>query len=129
MDWRRYSPYFGIIVGSIMIIYWIISFIVPDPLLMRDLEERPWDMGMHIVAELATAAILVVGGMMMRSSAIGPKGRTVFVLGLGMLTYTMIATIGWSVHEGIYPMVIFMIILLTITAIILTSMLNPYNNK
>jgi hypothetical protein len=51
----RFAPYFAIIVGSIMVIYWIIAFALPDLLLVRDLEERPWDMGMHLVAELATA--------------------------------------------------------------------------
>jgi len=113
----RYAPHFAIGLGSIMVLYWVVSFAVSEPMLMADLAARPWDMGLRLVAEVGTAIVLVAGGW----AALSGHGWVVLVLGLGMLLYTLVATTGWSLEEGVPAISVAMVLLFVVTVAIVAS--------
>lgn len=91
----RAAAIYAIAVGVLMIAMWtffLVSGQVPE------LTERPAEIILHLVAEFATAVILVAGGA--AASAGNRFGEYVTVLGFGMLLYTIIVSPGYYVTRG-----------------------------
>lgn len=68
-----------------------------------ELRTAPVEIGLHLAAELLTAALLVAGGV-----GAGKRrswGRPLATFALGMLAYTVVQSPGYFAARGAWPMV------------------------
>lgn len=101
---------FAIIVGLLMGGFWA-------SLLLRgkaELRERPWDMGFHLVAEFATAALLVTAGV--GTLAGSTWSGAVMPATLGMLLYSVLNSPGFYAGRRQWPMAGMFVALAVLTA-------------
>jgi hypothetical protein len=103
----KYPAWYGIVVGCLMIVQWMLSIVSGG---VPELQSEPWRIGFHLAAEFSTAIVLILGGIaMLRSTA---WGRTVLLIGLGMVIYSEIVSPGYFAQLGGWPMVgMFMVLL------------------
>jgi hypothetical protein len=100
-------------VGASMVLWWAVE--LRNGVLDRGDRSRP-EIALHVVAELVTAVVLVVGGIIVST---GGSPDVAFV-GLGLLLYAVIQSPGYFLERGERPMVaVFAVLALTTTAAIL----------
>ena len=75
-----YSAVFAIVVGLGMIGQWLVSYLAGK---IPELKTEPIRIGFHIAAEMATALILVLSGLLLLLGA--AAGKTLFLVVVGML--------------------------------------------
>lgn len=85
----------GIAIGTLMIGQWTVALVTRR---VPELESRPIEIRLHLVAEFLTALVLIVGGIGTLAGAL--VGPPVLLFGLGMLTYTAIVSPGWFLARG-----------------------------
>ncbi len=96
----KFPAWYGIVVGCLMIIQWLFSIITGS---VPEFQTEPWRIGFHLAAEFSTAIVLITGGIaVLRSAA---WGRTVLLIGLGMVIYSEIVSPGYFAQLGQWPMV------------------------
>ena len=96
----KFPAWYGIIVGILMIVQWILSIISGG---VPEFQTEPWRIGFHLAAEFSTAIMLIVGGVAVFRSA--SRGKTVLLIGLGMVIYSEIVSPGYFAQLGQWPMV------------------------
>jgi hypothetical protein len=109
------SAWFAIAVGVLMSMWWTLD--VRSGALRRP-DRQPIEIGLHLTAELATAVLLVAGGIVALTG--GPT--VVLTLALGMLLYTVIQSPGyfWARREWA-PVVMFAVLgVATVAAVLAT---------
>jgi len=86
---------FGIIVGAGMIGQWLLSYFTHQ---IPELKTEPIRIGFHLAAELATAMMLVISGILLLAqiAIAGP----LFLIASGMLFYTSIVSPGYFAQRG-----------------------------
>jgi hypothetical protein len=90
-----------------MIFQWLLSILSGG---VPEFQTEPWRIGFHLAAEISTAVMLIIGGVaMLRSAA---WGRTVLLIGLGMVIYSEIVSPGYFAQLDQWPMVGMFIVLL-----------------
>lgn len=90
-----------------MVIQWAFFYLSGQ---IPELETEPYRILFHIVGEMVTAAGLVIGGVGLLGSLVW--GRTVYLLAMGMLFYTVIVSPGYFAQKGQWaPVVMFAILL------------------
>lgn len=96
----------GIAIGVLMVGQWVVALLTNR---VPELESRPIEIRLHLIAEFATAIVLIVGGIgTLAGVGIAPP---VLLFGLGMLTYTAIVSPGWFLARGQHaPVVMFAVI-------------------
>ena len=97
-----------------MWIFFLVSGTVPE------LQTRPAEIGLHLAAELATAVLLVVSGLM--SLRDRTHGVVLRLVGFGMLLYTIIMSPGYYLQRGELAFVAMfgLLLVMTVGALILT---------
>lgn len=87
------------LVGFSMVIIWLILFVGGgDEEMLVSLEATPIEMGVHIAAELITAAVLIAVGLgLLKSQA---WSKTWFFFGIGLLSYSVINAAGFYSQRG-----------------------------
>ena len=103
----KFTAWYGIIIGVGMIAQWsfaIVSGGVPE------FQTAPWAIAFHLAAELATALVLILGGIALLLSA--AWGRPALLVGLGMVIYSVIASPGYFAQLGQWPMVVMFAVVL-----------------
>ncbi len=90
---------YSIVVGIFMVGFW--GFLVATK--QAELDQRPWDMRLHIAAEFTTAILLLVSGIGGFLSSIGTVGLA--PVALGMLLYTTVNSPGFYAGKRNWPMV------------------------
>ena len=118
----KFPAWYGIVVGYLMIIQWIVSIVSGS---VPEFQSEPWRIGFHLAAELVTAIMLIVGGIaVLRSAA---WGRTILLIGLGMVIYSEIVSPGYFAQLGGWPMVGMFFVLLggAIWSVLLLLRANP----
>jgi hypothetical protein len=103
----KFPAWYGIVVGILMIAQWSLSIISGS---VPEFQTEPWRIGFHLAAEFLTAIMLIVGGIaVLRSVA---WGRTVLLIGLGMVIYSEIVSPGYFAQLGGWAIVgMFMVLL------------------
>ena len=91
----QFAGIFAIIVGLGMIGQWGMSYRSKQ---IPELETEPIRIWFHIAAEMATAILLIIGGISMLLSA--AWGRDIFLISVGMLFYTAIVSPGYFAQKG-----------------------------
>ncbi len=86
-----------------------------------ELDQRPWDMRLHLAAELTTALLLVVSGAgtLLGVAALAAASP----VALGMLLYTVINSPGFYAGRRNLPMVGMFTVLAVVTAAAVASLI------
>lgn len=105
------------VIGLFMIGFW--GFLVA--MKQAELNERPWDMRLHLTAEFATAILLVVSGAgtflgFVGSAALAP-------VALGMLLYSVVNSPGFYAGKGNWPLVGMFAVLALLTTVAILGLL------
>ena len=103
----KFSAWYGIAVGFIMIVLWIF-FIASGS--VPELQTDAWRIALHLAAELATALMLIVSGIALLKSA--HWGKSMLLVGLGMVIYSEIDSPGYFAQRGQLALVAMFAILL-----------------
>ncbi len=107
---------YAIVVGIFMIGFWGVLVATGQ----AELQERPWDMRLHLAAEFSTAALLLIAGV---GSFLGLPGVPVLgPVALGKLLYTVINSPGFYAGKGDRSMVGMFAILAVVTAAAITAL-------
>ncbi|MDQ3864390.1 MAG: hypothetical protein M3317_13025 [Actinomycetota bacterium] len=103
-----FAAVYSIAVGSLMIGWWAFSFTkgrVPET------RTEPVRLAFHLAAEALTAVLLVVGGFGLLFSS--SWASAVYLVGSGMLLYSVIVSPGYFAQRGEWPLVgVFVVLLL-----------------
>ena len=111
-----FASAFAIVVGLGMIAQWIMSYVSKQ---IPELETEPIRIGFHIAAEMATALMLIVGGIGLLCTK--PWASTIYPLSIGMLIYTAIVSPGYFAQRGkwIWVLIFGLLILLALASVLL----------
>lgn len=92
---KKISAFYSILMGICMIGMWIMFYISDS---IPEIQTKPIELGMHILAEIITAVLLIIGGF---SVLINKRwGNPIYLLSMGMLFYTLIMSPGYFVQQG-----------------------------
>ena len=91
----KFASIYAIAVGALMIIMWSFFFVSGQ---VPELQTKPAEILLHIIAELLTALLLVVSGVLVLKRI--EWGNLTLLVALGMLFYTMIVSPGYYIQNG-----------------------------
>lgn len=117
MNLKKILSIYAVIVGLLMIISWIVLFGTNQPDLVMDIKTKPIEMLFILINEMLTACTLIIGGYGLLSNR--KWGNRVFLLGTGMLTYSMINNLGFSLQHSDFIMVSLMLILIPLNFLVI----------
>ncbi len=102
---------FAIVVACLMAAQWAAALRTGR---VPELATRPAEIRLHLLDEFLTAAVLATGG----TTTIGgwAPGRSILLLGLGMLTYTAIVSPGYFIDRRERGPVVMFAAILALTA-------------
>jgi hypothetical protein len=103
----KFSAWYGIIVGFIMIAQWIFFLATGS---VPELQSEPWRIALHLAAEFTTALMLIVSGIASLESI--AWGKKVLLVGPGMVIYSEIVSPGYFAQLGQWALVAMFAILL-----------------
>lgn len=111
-----FASVFALIVGAGMIGQWLF-FLVTDQ--VPELKTEPLRIRFHLAAEFATAIALLVGGIALLTDQ--TWARWFYLLGMGMLLYTVIVSPGYFAQKGQWAFVgmFAVVLLLALVSIVL----------
>jgi len=116
---RKFSAGFAIFVGISMIGLWTMLLLTSQ---VPELETSPFSIAFHLVAEIFTAFLLIIGGIMVyRKHLLGEK---IYLISVGMLLYTVINSSGYYAQSGDWGFVVMFAILFILTVMIITRFLS-----
>lgn len=86
---------FSIIIGLSIVGTWTVLYASGS---IPELISKPFEISMHIIAELSTAIMLIIGGC----GVLFDKkwGLNMYFISMGMLLYTLIASPGYYIQKG-----------------------------
>ena len=113
-----FASVFAIIVGLGMIVQWTLSYVSKQ---IPELATEPIRIGFHIAAEMATALMLLAGGIGLLCA--WPWASKLYLLATGMLMYTAIVSPGYFAQRGkwIWVLIFAVLIALAIVSILLVT--------
>jgi hypothetical protein len=103
----KFSAWYGIIVGFIMIVQWVFSIVTGG---VPEMQSEPWRIALHLAAEFTTALMLIVSGIASLNSI--AWGKKVLLVGLGMVIYSEIVSPGYFAQLGQWVLVVMFAVLL-----------------
>ena len=113
-----FASIFALIVGAGMIGQWVFFLATGQ---VPELKTEPLRIRFHLVAELATAVVLLVGGLALLTDQ--TWGRCLYLLAMGMLLYTLIVSPGYFAEKGQWAFVgmfavVFLLALLSVVLVL-----------
>lgn len=112
---KKIAALYAIIVGLMMIVYWIIYVSTGQ---VPEFETEFWSITLTLVAEFVTAFALLIGGFGLYTDR--NWGFQSYLVSMGMLLYTVIASSGYSADLGETAMVIIFSVLTILTLIFIS---------
>jgi hypothetical protein len=108
--------WYAIVVGGLMIGWWAVE--LRGGALQRP-DRSPSEVGLHLLAELLTAGLLVAGGIVLLAGG----ASSVALIALGMLLYTVIQSPGYFLSRREHPPVVMFGVLavLTVAALLILT--------
>jgi hypothetical protein len=103
----KFSAWYGILVGLLMIVQWTFTILAGG---VPEFQTVPWEIALHLAAEMTTALMLIVGGITTLKSV--HWGKQVLFVGLGMVIYSEIVSPGYFAQLGQWALVALFAILL-----------------
>jgi hypothetical protein len=108
--------WYGIAVGTLMAIWWVLD--IRGGALRRP-DRAAAEIGLHLAAELLTAALLVAGGTVLLVDG----GSRLLLVALGMLLYTIVQSPGYFLARHEMAPVVMLAALIVLTAAALVALL------
>ena len=90
-----YAPVYAILVGVVMIGQWSFSYLSKQ---IPEFESEPIRITFHIAGEMITALCLILGGIGLSMDL--SWGRSLYLIAMGMLFYTVIVSPGYFAQKG-----------------------------
>ena len=109
MRGSKFASIYAVAVGALMIIMWS-SFIVSGQ--VPEFQTKPEEILLHIVAEMLTALLLLVSGVLVLRRI--TWGNLTLLVAFGMLFYTMIVSPGYYIQNGTGAFVVMFALLLAL---------------
>ena len=109
MRGSKFASIYAVAVGALMFIMWsffIVSGQVPE------FQTKPAEILLHIVAEMLTALLLLVSGVLVLRRI--TWGNLTLLVAIGMLFYTMIVSPGYYIQNGTGAFVVMFALLLAL---------------
>lgn len=103
----KFSAWYGILVGLLMIVQWTFTILAGA---VPEFQTAPWEIALHLAAEMTTAWMLIVGGIASLKSV--QWGKPVLFVALGMVMYSEIVSPGYFAQRGQWALVALFAILL-----------------
>lgn len=97
---RRYSIGFAFAVGVGILVWWLTVFVTGQ---VPEMAGAPVELAFHVTAELLTSVLLIRAGVGMLARS--RWARDEYLVGLGMLLYTVIGSPGYFAQTGQWPLV------------------------
>jgi hypothetical protein len=99
---------YAMAVGLLMIAQWTFTLVKQQA---PEFKTEPVRIGLHITAEFATALVLILSGIgLLTQSA---WGTTLYMLGAGMLIYTLIQSPGYYAQKRVWlPVAMFAVLMI-----------------
>jgi hypothetical protein len=97
---RRYSIGFALAVGVSIVVWWVTVFVTGQ---VPEMANAPVQLAFHVTAELLAAVLLIRAGVGMLARS--RWARDEYLVGLGMLLYTVVGSPGYFAQAGQWPMV------------------------
>ena len=110
MNLRKAAAVFAIVVGAMMIGQWAFFIAAGE---VTELETEPVRISFHLAAEFLTAAVLVIAGLALIKQK--DWAFPIFMLALGMLSYTIVVSPGYFAQDGDYVFVGMFVVLWVLT--------------
>ena len=111
----RFSAWYGIGVGSLIILQWIF-FVATGS--VPEFQTTPWAIGFHVMAELLLASALMISGI--ATLRLKPLGEKALLVALGMAIYSEINSPGYFAQLGQWALVaMFALLLLAATTAVM----------
>lgn len=114
MKIKNISAIYAISVGVSMLGMWIMFFLTNN---IPELKTEPLRIGMHLLAEIITAIMLIICGVFLLRDK--ERAFGLYLISVGMLLYTLIASSGYFLQIGDYGFVLMFGILIVITVILI----------
>jgi hypothetical protein len=96
----KFSAWYGIIVGLVMIAQWAFFIATGN---VPEFRTEPWRIALHLTAELTAALMLIVSGIATLKSTWW--GKKAMLVGLGMVIYSEIISPGYFAQLGQWTLV------------------------
>jgi len=107
MKIKTMAAIYSILIGVSIIGMWTILYITGS---IPEFDTEPMRIGMHLVAEIATGIILILGGYgLLRNKR---WGYNIYLISMGMLIYTLLVSPGYYAEKGEFVFVIMFAIML-----------------
>ena len=91
----KFTAFYAFCVGVLMLAMWTFFLIAG---MVGELETRPAEIVLHLVAEFSTAVMLILSGILMLRRAF--TGALLAPFAMGMLVYTIILSPGYYIQRG-----------------------------
>jgi len=95
LNLKLITAFFAIFIGLSMIAMWFMFYVTGS---IPEIETRPLELTLHLIAEFITAALLVFAGLGLIKST--SWGYSAYLLATGMLLYTLIMSPGYFLQAG-----------------------------
>ena len=116
----KFAAIYAICVGALMLVQWVFFLLTGN---VPELQSAPWSIGFHLAAEVLTAIMLIISGMMLVKSH--PLGKQVFLLSVGMVVYAMVNSAGYFAQSGDWVFVVMFGVLLVLAGVSVYQVLVP----
>ena len=110
MNLRKAAAVFAVIVGVMMIAQWSFFMAAGE---VTELETEPVRISFHLAAEFITATVLIIAGLALIKQK--DWAFPIFMLALGMLSYTIVVSPGYFAQDGDYVFVGMFVVLWVLT--------------
>ena len=118
MKIKKLSAIYSIIIGIALICMWL-SLLSTNQ--VPEINSAPLQLTYHLIAEFLTGLLLIAGGFgLIKNSG---WGFHIYLISMGMLMYTVIASTGYYANNGDIAMVGMFTIFTVLTAVFIISTL------
>jgi len=97
MKIKTMAAIYSILIGVSIIGMWTMLYITGS---IPEFDTEPIRIGMHLVAEIATGIILILGAYGLLSNK--RWGYNIYLISMGMLIYTLLVSPGYYAEKGNY---------------------------
>jgi len=118
MNIRTVASIYSIAVGTLMVLMWSVLYFSDS---IPELLKEPYRIFMHLIGEFTTAFVLMAGGIGLYWER--KWGYNIYLLGTGMLIYTLIVSSGYYLQNKNLEFVGMFVLLFIITMKLLISFL------
>lgn len=115
----KFSAIFALSVGVLMLAQWVFFLLTGN---VPELQSAPWSIAFHLAAEILTAIMLIISGMMLYKRH--PLGKQVFFLSVGMVVYAMVNSAGHFAQSNDRVFVVMFGVLLVLAGISIFKVLD-----